>query len=303
MPQGSILGPVLFNIFLNDIFNFVEESILYNYADDNTLSYSDTELNKVVDILEKESLNLIHWFSHNQMKANPDKFQAIAIGSKTLNESISFNLDGNKIDCENEVKLLGVTIDCQLKFNTHISNICKKASRQLNVLKRIGKHLTKLGRLTIYFSFIMSNFNYCPIVWHFCGETNTRKIEKIQERALRFIYEDYSSSYEDLLNKSRLPTLKIRRLRTMAIEVYKILNKKSPMYLNDLFVYKESRYSFRKTNTVEVPQVRTTYHGLHSFRFAGATLWNELPNELRNVSSLSQFKSLINSWSGGSCKS
>jgi hypothetical protein len=57
----------------------------------------------------------------------------------------------------------------------------------------------------------------------------------------------------------------------MAIEVYKILNKLSPMYLNDLFVYKESRYSFRKTNTVEVPQVRTTYHGLHSFRIAGAT--------------------------------
>jgi hypothetical protein len=83
-------------------------------------------------------------------------------------------LDEKKIDCEKEVKLLGVTIDCQLKCNAHISNICKKASRQLNVLKRIGKHLTNLGRLTIYFSFIMSNFNYCPIVWHFCGETNTK---------------------------------------------------------------------------------------------------------------------------------
>jgi hypothetical protein len=105
-----------------------------------------------------------------------------------------------------------------------------------------------------------------------CGETNTRKIEKIQERALRFIYEDYSSSHEDLLNKSRLSTLKIRRLRTMAIEVYKILNKKSIMYLNDVFVYKDSCYSFRKTNTEEVPQVRTTYHGLHSFRYIGATL-------------------------------
>jgi hypothetical protein len=108
----------LFNICLNDIFNFVEESILYNYADDNTLSYSDTELNKVVDVLKKDSLNLIRWFSHNQMKANPDKFQAIAIGSKTSNESIRFNLDGNKTDCEKEVKLLGVTIDCQLKLNS-----------------------------------------------------------------------------------------------------------------------------------------------------------------------------------------
>ena len=112
------LEPVLLKIFLNDIFNFVEESILYNYADDNTLSYSDTELNKVVDVLKKDSLNLIRWFSHNQMKANPDKFQAIAIGSKTSNESIRFNLDGNKTDCEKEVKLLGVTIDCQLKLNS-----------------------------------------------------------------------------------------------------------------------------------------------------------------------------------------
>jgi hypothetical protein len=163
--QVLIRGLVLFNIFLNDIFYFVEESILYNYADDNTLSYSDTELNKVVDVLEKESLNLIRWFSHNQMKANPDQFQAIAIGSKTSNESVNFNLDGNKIDCEKEVKMLGVTIDCQLKFNSHISNIYKKASRQLNVLKRIGKHLTKLGRLTIYFSFIMSNFNYLAFLW------------------------------------------------------------------------------------------------------------------------------------------
>jgi hypothetical protein len=88
----------------------------------------------------------------------------------------------------------------------------------------------------------------------------------------------------------------------MAIEVNKIMNKKSPMYLNDLFVYKDSCYSFRKTNRVEVPQVKTTYHGLHSFRYSGATLWNELPNELRKVSSLSQFKSLINSLSGGSCR-
>jgi hypothetical protein len=89
----------------------------------------------------------------------------------------------------------------------------KKASRQLNVLKRIGKHLSKLGRLTIYHSYIMSNFNYCPVVWHFCGESNTKKMEKIKKkRALRFIYEDFNSDYDTLLLKSGLPSLKIRRL-------------------------------------------------------------------------------------------
>jgi hypothetical protein len=215
------LEPVLFNVFLNDIFNFVKENKLYNYADDNTLSHPGPDLNGLVKSLEKKSAILIDWFANNNMKANPDKFQAIAIGKKSKNGDIKFNLDGNEILCEIEVKLLGVTIDCQLKFNTHISEICRKASRQLNVLKRIGKHLSKLGRLTIYHSYIMSNFNYCPVVCHFCGESNTKKMEKIQERALRFIYEDFNSDYDTLLLKSGLPSLKIRRLRMMAIEISK----------------------------------------------------------------------------------
>jgi hypothetical protein len=88
------------------------------------------------------------------------------------------DLAGNKIKCEKEVKLLGVAIDFELKFNSHISNICKKESRQLNVLKRLGKYLNNLGKLTIYHSFILSNFIFCPLSWHFCSEANTNKIEK-----------------------------------------------------------------------------------------------------------------------------
>ena len=166
--------------------------ITVNYADDNTLSYADTDINKLIKTLEEESKILINWFSINKMKANPEKFQAIAVGKTTHDKNLKFNLEGIEIECETEVKLLGVTIlDFKLNFNEHISKICKKASRQLNVLKRIGKHLTRLGKLTIYYSFNMSNFNY----WHFCGEVNTKKVEQIQERALRFIYEDYSASY------------------------------------------------------------------------------------------------------------
>ena len=227
VPQGSIPEPVLFNIFLNDIFHLTTSSTLYNYADDNTLTHADDNIDKVVEHLEKDSFALIEWFSCNQMKANLDKFQALAIGKKSMDKNIVLDLAGNKIKCEKEVKLLGVTIDFELKFNSHISNICKKkaSSRQLNVLKRLGKYLNKLDKLTIYHSFILSNFNFCPLSRHFCSEANTNKIEKIQERALRFIYNDYNSTYENLLIVSKLPTLKVRRLRTMAIEVYKILHQ------------------------------------------------------------------------------
>ena len=235
------------------------------------------------------------------MKANPEKFQAIAVGEQTRNEDITFNLENNVIKCEENVKLLGVTLDFQLNFNTHVSNICKKASKQLNVLKRIGKHLCKLGKLNIYHSFILSNFSYCPLTWHVCGEANTKKIEKIQERALRFIYSDYSSSYESLLIKSQLPSLKVRRLRTIALESFKILNNLSPAYLNDLLTFKKPSYSFRYQKTVEVPQVRTVKHGSRSFRSTAAKIWNSLPQDLREISTFNVFKNQINAWSGGTC--
>ena len=111
----------------------------------------------------------------------------------------------------------------------------KNKKLEENAIKRIGKNLTKLGKLTIYYSFTMSNFNLCPLVWHFGGEVNTKKVEnKNQERALRFIYEDYSITYKELLCKSKIPSLKIRKLRTIALEVFKIFNKECPVYLQDL---------------------------------------------------------------------
>ena len=144
----------------------------------------------------------------------------------------------------------------------------------------------------------MSNFNYCPLTWHFCGEKNTKKIEKIQERALRFIYRDYDSSYESLLLKSQLPSLKVRRLRAIALEAFKILNNLSPVYLNDLLTFKNLSYSFRYTKTVEIPQVRTNRYGARSFRSTAAKMWNKLPQHFREITSYNVFKNQVNSWSG-----
>ena len=86
------------------------------------------------------------------------------------------------------------------------------------------------------------------------------KTREIQERALRFIYEDYNSTYEELLHIAKVPSLQIRRMRTMVLECFKILYKLSPPYLNDLVVLKNSKYSFRYSNIVEIPRVKTTYY-------------------------------------------
>ena len=117
------------------------------------MSKSDKSLEKGIASLEEDSKTLINWLFVNKMQANPEKFQAISLGKKTHDKNIIFNLDGIFIVCDDEVKLLGVAIDFKLNFNSHSINICKKVARQLNVLKQIGKHLDRFGKLTIYRSF------------------------------------------------------------------------------------------------------------------------------------------------------
>ena len=127
VPQGSILGPLLFNVFINDIFYFIKTCTLYNYADDNTLSFHSPDFNELIMFLQQEGKILIDWFSFNCMQANPGKFQAIAVGKKTFGKSPVFSFDTVNITCEEVVKLLGVDIDFILSFDSHISNICKKS--------------------------------------------------------------------------------------------------------------------------------------------------------------------------------
>ena len=103
------------------------------------------------------------------------------------------------------MKLLGVHLDSKLNFENHISHICKKAGNHLNVFKRLSKFINKNDRMAIFRAFILCHFQFCSVVWHFCGLGSMTKMEKIQERALRFVHGDYTSGYNGLLSISKLP--------------------------------------------------------------------------------------------------
>ena len=150
-------------------------------------------------------------------------------------------------------------------------------------------------------SFIMSNFNYCPVVWFFCSITNTRKIERIQYRALKFVYNDYSSDYTTLLSRGNHNTILVHRLRYIAIETYKCINKLNPSFLHDVFKAKVLGYNLRDSNLVIQPVVNTVNHGINSFRYHGAKIWNNLPTDIKSAITINDFKSMLKQWDGQLC--
>ena len=126
VPQGSILGPLLFNVFMNDLFYFIERCELYNYADDNSLAKAASTLVKVVEDLKYDSKIAIQWLFDNGMQANPSKFQFMLNSSTDLGV-VEINIDENTtIKSETSIKALGVIIDIKLNFSEHVSACCKK---------------------------------------------------------------------------------------------------------------------------------------------------------------------------------
>ena len=128
VPQGSILGPLFFNIYLSDIFLFTSDCEIANYADDNTPYCQGKNIEFVMSQLEKDTNLVVTWVVDNSMRANPDKFNLLSDDSDT---NLSIKVDNYEIKTSNEEKLLGITFDYKLTFETHVAKLCKKANQKM----------------------------------------------------------------------------------------------------------------------------------------------------------------------------
>ena len=176
-------------------------------------------------------------------------------------------------------KLLGITI----------------ASQKLHALARIAAYMNLSKRRIVMKSFISSQFGYCPLVWMFCSRRLNHRINKIQERALRIVYRDQSSTFEDLLTRDGSVSNHVRNLQLLATEVYKIVNGTSLDIMNEVFQLKEttrhnSKFPFKTRN------IETERYGKETLSFLGPKIWALVPDDIKTSKSLVEFKQLIKTW-------
>ena len=232
VPQGSILGPLLFNIYLSDLFLFTEDSDIANYADDNSPYACKMDVKSVISKIEEDSKTLLNWVKNNGMKANPNKFHLML---SHPDENISVNVDSYQIKNSKSEKLLGITIDNKLSFNEHVSGLCMKASQKLHALARVANYMNTDKLRLIMKAFINAQFGYCPLVWMFHSRTLNNRINNIHERALRIVYRDRNTSFNELLSRDGTVTIHEHNIQVLATEMFKAYNGISPHILKDVF--------------------------------------------------------------------
>ena len=172
--QGSVLGPLLFNICIDDIFFLVSDTEVCNYADDTTIFARDSDANNVQYMLEADASLHSKWFVDNCMKLNHAKCHFMLFGNNSL--GIPVNTSTSCIEQSDKEKLLGKTLDKNLNFNYHVAEICKKAGQKLHALARVAKVMDQEKLKTVMNAFILSQFSYCPVIWMFHDRSMHNKI-------------------------------------------------------------------------------------------------------------------------------
>lgn len=308
VPQGSILGPLLFLVFINDLPLFVQNSSVVDlYADDSTFYNFDYDINQLKNNLQSSLESLHKWCKQNGMVINIDKTKVMLITSRQKRKCLqdpNLALRYNNIDIKMTTcdKILGVHVDEHLIWNSHIQQVCKKISSYLWLLSKIRTFLSTEHRLLYYKAYIKPHFDYCSVIWSNTSSSNINKLNSLQRRACKLILSHEYYGLTEALRRLDILSFDQSVFLNKAKIMYKVHNNLAPSYLQELFQMRDVTIDNTASNLRSVSQMNyilpqakcNLFKG--SLSFSGVIVWNSIPVSIKQSPSLNSFVKKCIEW-------
>ena len=300
VPQGSILGPILFSIYINDVAKAAGSSRIHLYADDTILYASGPSLCSAASTLQDSLTSIEHSFHNLHLRLNSKKTKCILFNRKNNTSSPPKIVcaDNSELEFVKSYKYLGLWLDSSLSFSTHINNIQIKVKARLAFLFRNKASFTRSAKLTLVKMTILPIVDYGDTIYKMASKTALHKLDVLHHSAIRFATNaPFNTHHCELFKLVDWPSLQTRRLRHWLQFIYKTLLGKTPYYLSSLLHLSRSTYRTRSSELIKLinPLTRTTF-GRNSFHFAAAFDWNKIQDTLKLTAFISQsaFKQKLN---------
>ena len=298
VPQGSILGPLLFILYVNDLPHAAKQCHVRQYADDTSLAHVSSDVRELERGLTDDLQNVAKWIDANRLKLNMKKTQLVLMSRKRRKnelDSVCVKLDDQEVARTKSAKCLGVVIDEELKWHEHITNVRKKCFTGLAKLRRLKDVLPLTTKRRIYNAIILPHLDYCSVVWQECAVSLRMKVERVQNYGMRLILSKPartpSTEMRQILN---WVPLERRREMFRLMLVHRCITKRAPFCLCDKLKTNADIGSTmtRGSQKLYVQSVNSESYR-RSFTFKGAMEWNKLPSNLRGVGSAVTFRNLL----------
>lgn len=301
VPQGSILGPLLFLIYINDLVHALKHCSITMYADDTTLYVHSTSLRDIQCKLQDDMNSLKEWLDVNKLKLNTDKTKFMLIGTpqklsniSSAEENVKIKFNGAVIEQCNNIKCLGVIIDENLSWSHHVDYVCKKVYASLNMLRRVRPYVDENTLKILYLCLVQSHFDYCCEIWGLRFNLHTERITKLQKRAARLILKcSFYTPSKEMFQKLKWLPFNDRVTYFKCVFMYRCINGLSSQFYRNMFKFARNSHGFNTryatNDNLITPKVNTEIYK-HSLYYSSILLWNSLPVEIKQLQSLAIFK-------------
>lgn len=299
VPQGSILGPVLYSLYTSPISDIIHKYDISHqiYADDTTIynSFSINDNAESLALLQSCVYEVIDWYNCNRLKINPTKTELFVSGSPhrllTFN-NLSIEVNGNIIECKQTAKLLGVKFDNFLTFKEHITTVAKISFNFLRNLYKIRNYISESTATLIVNAFICSKLDYCNSLLYGCPKYSIKKLQNIQNASVRFIKKLPKHAHiTNERKKLHFLTINYRIIFRICCYTHKCIYGSAPQYMKSLIRSSASaniNTTLRTQSSIRLHQ--PICKKFSSFSTAGPLEWNKLPMNIRNINDFNSFK-------------